>query len=181
MERSFDGGIQEATTWSIVLSVLMMLVGAAALIVPSIPGVAVTIVFGSLLVVSAILHLVYGWQTARGGAFLWELLLAIAYAAIGFYLLAKPVQGLEALTMALAIYLLVEGFLEFVLAFELRPFAGSGWLLVDGIASLLIAGIVWSHWPASSAWAIGTLVGVGLFFSGLSRLMLSMTVRSVAS
>ena len=89
--------------------------------------------------------------------------------------------GLASLTIAFAVYLLLEAILEFVLGFILRPLPGSRWLLFDGIVTLILAVMIWRSWPSSSAWAIGTLVGVSMLFSGASRLMLSLAVRSVTS
>ena len=37
--------------------------------------------------------------------------------------------------------------------------------------------MIGAHWPSSSLWAIGTLVGVSLVFSGVARVMMSVTVR----
>jgi uncharacterized membrane protein HdeD (DUF308 family) len=54
------------------------------------------------------------------------------------------------LTLALAIYLLVESVLEFVLAFRLRPMPGSNWLLFDGIVTLILAIMIWRTWPSST-------------------------------
>ena len=41
--------------------------------------------------------------------------------------------------------------------------------------------LIWMQWPFSSAWAIGTLVGVSLIFSGISRLMLSSALSRAAT
>jgi uncharacterized membrane protein HdeD (DUF308 family) len=38
-----------------------------------------------------------------------------------------------------------------------------------------------SAWPASSAWAVGVLVGVAMISSGFARLMLSITIRRVVA
>jgi uncharacterized membrane protein HdeD (DUF308 family) len=179
--HSLGVDIHKATTWSIVLSLLMMVAGVFALFVPSMTGVAVTLVFGWLLIVSGALHLGFAWQAGRARAVLWEILLGLLYGGIGFYLLAKPVLGLEALTLALAVYLVFEGALEFILAFYLRPLPGSGWLLFDGVVTLLLAVLIWRGWPTSSTWVVGTLVGLSMFFSGLTRLMLSLSVRGVVS
>jgi len=179
MANSLSDDIHSATTWSIVLSVLMILAGISALFIPSITGVAVTLVFGWLLIISGLLHLGFAWRGGRPGAVLWEILIAALYGAIGVYLLSRPVLGLATLTLALAIYLTFEGALESVLSFMLRPMAGSGWLLFDGLVTLLLAALIWSGWPASSTWAIGTIVGVSMFLSGMTRLMLSMDVRRI--
>ena len=177
MGHSLRRDVHQSTTWSIVLSASMILAGILALVVPAMTGVAVTLVIGWLLIISGILHLGFAWRAGGPGAVVWEILLAVVYGAIGLYLLANPVIGLEAITLALAMYLVCEGALEFVLAFVLRPLLGSGWLLVDGIVTLLLAVLIWRGWPTSSTWVVGTLVGISMFFSGLTRLMLSVAVR----
>jgi uncharacterized membrane protein HdeD (DUF308 family) len=181
MANSMSGDIHKAATWSIVLSVLMITAGLLAVGVPAIAGVAVTAVVGWLLIFSGLLHLAFAWRAGRTGGVLWEILLGVVYGGIGFYLLARPVIGLESLTLAIAIYLLIEGVLEFVLSFQLRPAPGSGWLLVDGIITLVLAAMIWSTWPSSAAWVVGTLVGIGMFFSGITRLMLSLAVRRLTA
>jgi uncharacterized membrane protein HdeD (DUF308 family) len=92
-------------------------------------------------------------------------------------MLINPVLGMVSLTFALAIYFVVEAVLEFVLSYRLRPMPGSGWLLFDGIITAILAIIIFAIWPLSSAWAIGTLAGISMLFSGAARLMLSLAAR----
>jgi uncharacterized membrane protein HdeD (DUF308 family) len=181
MANSMTADVHKATMWSILLSVLMIAAGVVAIGVPVIAGVTVTAIIGWLLVFSGLLHLAFAWRARRAGAVLWEVLLGIVYGAIGFYLLASPVAGLASLTLAIAMYLLIEGVLEFVLSFQLRPAPGSGWLLVDGVITLVLAVLIWSTWPSSALWVVGTLVGISMFFSGITRLMLSMAVRRIVA
>lgn len=51
----------------------------------------------------------------------------------------------------------------------------------DGIITLVMAVLIGSGFPASSTWAIGTLVAISMFFSGLTRLMLSVAARNVVA
>lgn len=177
--HSLGADIHKAANWSVALSALMIATGILALFVPAITGMAVTMVFGWLLIVAGVLHLAFAWRASRPGAAVWEALLGVLYGAIGVYLLANPVPGLEALTLALATYLVFEGVLEFVLALVLRPLPGSGWLLFDGLVTLLLAVLIFSGWPASSTWVVGTLVAISIFTSGVTRLMVSLAVRSI--
>jgi uncharacterized membrane protein HdeD (DUF308 family) len=85
------------------------------------------------------------------------------------------------LTIALAIYLFLEAILEFVLGFTLRPLPGTGWLIFDGIVTLILAVMVWRTWPTSAPWLIGTLVGISMLFSGAARLMVSLAARTVTT
>ena len=171
------GAIRETTTWSIGLSVMMMIGGVLAMAVPPIAGLTVTLMFGWLLIVAGVLHLGFAWGADRTSTIVGEVLIAVLYGAIGVYLLAHPAVGLASLTLALAAYLVMKGILEGVMAFTLRPLPGSGWLLFDGILTIAVAAMIAASWPASTVWAIGVLVGVALLSSGLTRLMVSIAVR----
>lgn len=181
MERTLSSDVHRATTWSILLSILMIVAGVIAIASPLMAGVVVTALVGWLLLFSAALHLVYAFRGGRAGAVMWEILLAIVYALVGFYVLANPAIGLATLTFVIAFYLFVEGVLEFALAIQLRSEAGAGWIFFDGIVTLILAFMIWRHWPSSSVWAIGTLVGVSMLFSGITRLMLSYGVRKIVA
>jgi uncharacterized membrane protein HdeD (DUF308 family) len=169
--------IRQSATWSIVFSVLMMISGVLAIIIPSVAGLTVTVVFGWLLVFAGVLHLGFAWRGDRATTIIGEIALAVLCAAIGVYLLTRPVAGLASLTLAIAIYLVVKGLVEGAIAFKLRPLPGSGWLLFDGVLTVVIAAMIAAAWPASSTWAVGVLVGVALFSSGLAHLMVSVAVR----
>jgi uncharacterized membrane protein HdeD (DUF308 family) len=173
--------VKKSIGWSIALSVLMIVAGILAIASPLAAGIAVNIFVAWLLVFSGCVHLVFAWYRPSAGGFLWELLVGILYIFIGGYLLMHPVTGLESLTLALAIYLFLEAILEFVLGFTLRPLPGSGWLLLDGVVTLILAVMIWRTWPSSTGWVIGTLVGISMLFSGASRLILSLAARSVTA
>lgn len=53
--------------------------------------------------------------------------------------------------------------------------------MVDGIITLLLGLMIYLQWPSSSNWAIGTLVGMSLIISGMTRLMLSLAVRKATA
>ena len=173
--------VKESIGWSIGLSVLMIVAGILAIVVPPAAGIAVAILVAWLLVFSGGAHLVFAWHTRTAGGFIWELLLGIVYILVGVYLLFHPVAGLASLTLALAIYLFAEGILELILSARLRPMPGSGWLLFDGIITLILAVMIWRTWPSSTEWVIGTLVGISMLFSGITRLMLSLAARHVVA
>lgn len=173
--------VKESLGWSIGLSVLMIVAGILAIVVPPAAGIAVAILVAWLLVFSGGAHLVFAWHTRTTGGFVWELLLGILYILVGAYLLFHPVAGLASLTLALAIYLFAEGILEFILSFRLRPMPGSNWLLFDGVITLILAVMIWRTWPSSTEWVIGTLVGISMLFSGITRLMLSLAARHVVA
>jgi uncharacterized membrane protein HdeD (DUF308 family) len=173
--------VKKSLGWSIGLSILMILAGFLAITVPQAAGIAVNLLVAWLLVFSGAAHLVFAWHTRTTGGVLWELLLGILYVFVGAFLLFRPVAGLASLTLALAIYLFAEGVLELILSFRLRPMPGSGWLLFDGIITLILGVMIWRTWPSSTEWFIGTLVGLSMLFSGITRLMLSLAARRLVA
>jgi uncharacterized membrane protein HdeD (DUF308 family) len=74
--------------------------------------------------------------------------------------------------------LLVFAGVETVAALQLRPLKGWGWFLFNAAASLLMGILILEGWPASSVWAIGTLVGVSVLMNGISRIMIAGMMRS---
>jgi uncharacterized membrane protein HdeD (DUF308 family) len=80
----------------------------------------------------------------------------------------------------LASLFLIEGVLDIVLFVKMRSVGGSTWVLLDGIITLLLGLMIYMQWPSSSAWAIGTLVGVSMIISGVTRVMMSLAVRKAA-
>jgi uncharacterized membrane protein HdeD (DUF308 family) len=171
--------VKKSLGWSVAMSILMIVAGTLAILLPFVAGIAVNVFVGWMLIFSGAALVVFAWHTRGSGGVLLELLLAALYLFIGGFILFRPLLGLASLTLALSIYLSVEAALEFALAFRLRSGRGWGWLLFDGIITLILAFLIWRTWPWSSEWAIGTLVGVNMLFSGISRLMLSLAARRV--
>ncbi len=181
MADGIAANVHRATSWSIGISILMVAAGFAAILVPTIAGLAVTATVGWLLIFSGALQLAFAWRAGHASGMVWQILIGAAYGAIGLYLIARPLVGLASLTFAVALYLLVEGTLEFILSFQLRPAGGTGWLLADGIITLLLAAMIWVTWPSSAVWIVGTLVGIKMLFSGITRLMMSLAIRRIVA
>ena len=182
MGKSSLGTIaKQSVGWSIGLSILLIVAGILAIVMPPAAGIAVLVMVAWLLMFSGAVHLVFAWHTRTAGGMIWELLLGILYIFVGIYVLLHPVAGLATLTLFLAVYLFLEGVLELVLSFRLRPLPGSNWLLLDGIITLILAILIWRSWPSSTEWVIGTLVGISMLFSGAARLSLSLAARRVVA
>ena len=163
--------------WTFALAILLIVIGLFAIAVPIISGIAVALLVGWLLILGGLLHFLLAWKTHSTGGAIWEVLIALIYTIAGVFMILHPVAGLASLTLLLAAYFLLKGIMEFVFFFQLRPRHGAGWLLLDGVVCVALAVMVWSSWPLSSAWAIGTLVGIGLLFTGISRLMIAVHIR----
>jgi uncharacterized membrane protein HdeD (DUF308 family) len=174
------GVLKKSTGWAIAWSILLIVLGIIAIAIPLVAAVAVTTLVAWLLIFGGIFHFVMAFSTRGVGAVLWEVLVALVYIFGGGYMLFHPLLGVATLTLLLATFFLVEGIFEVIAFFRIRGMSGSGWMLFDGLITLLLAGLIWAHWPSSSAWAIGTIVGVSLLISGIKWLMISLAARRVA-
>ncbi len=169
--------VRNASTISILWGVLLIVFGMVAVGSPLLAAVAVNALVAWLIVLAGVVHLMLAFRVHQAGSVIWKVLVGIAYLCFGGYLIMHPVLGVASLTLLLASLFLIEGILNIVLYVKMRPIHGSSWMLVDGIVTLLLGLMIYLQWPSSSAWAIGTLVGVSMIFSGLSRVMMSLAVR----
>src|SRR5271163_1310183 len=172
--------VKHASTVSILWGVLLIVFGSVAIASPFLAAVAVSVVVAWLIVLAGIVHIMLAVRAHGAGSMIWKLLVGIAYLCFGGYLIVHPVLGVASLTLVLACLFLVEGVLDIVLYVKMRPLHGSSWMLLDGIITLLLGAMIYLQWPSSSLWAIGTLVGISMIFSGVARVGMSLAVRKVA-
>jgi len=179
-QQSPSNIVRQASTWSVVWGVLLIILGMLALASPLMAAVAVNVVISWLIVLAGVVHLVIAFHSHRAGSVIWRLLVGLAYVSFGIYLVARPAVGVASLTLLLATLFLIEGTLNVLLYFRVRAMQRATWFLLDGMVTLLLGLMIYRQWPSSSAWAIGTLVGISLIISGVTRVMLSLSVRNVA-
>jgi uncharacterized membrane protein HdeD (DUF308 family) len=170
---------KKITGWYIAFAVLFILLGIFSIAEPMVAAIAVALLVGWLLIFGGIAHLVSAFGGGGAGRVIWQVLIGIVYLVGGFYFLTHTVLSVGTLTLVLAAVILAEGVFEIIAYFRSRSSGGSVWLLINGLITLFLGGLIWIHWPSSSVWAIGTLLGVNLLMTGISRLMLGLGARRV--
>jgi uncharacterized membrane protein HdeD (DUF308 family) len=160
--------------------ILLAILGLAAMIVPPLASLAVTIFLGWMFLISGIAGLVLTfWARALPG-FWWSLLSAVLAIGAGLILLAEPVEGTLTLTIVVGVYFLAEGVATIMYALEhRRELSGRwSWLLVAGLVDIVIAGIIIAGLPGSALWAVGLLVGINLLFGGATLIGVALAARN---
>src|SRR6266849_2684685 len=180
-QQTPSGIVRQASTLSILWGVSLIILGMLAVGSPFIAAVAVNVVIAWLVVLAGVVHLTVAFHKREAGSLIWRLLVGLAYVCFGVYLIARPAVGVASLTLVLASLFLVEGIFNIILFFRAPAILRSSWILLDGVVTLLLGLMIYRQWPSSSAWAIGTLVGVSLIFSGVTRVMVSLAVRRAAA
>jgi uncharacterized membrane protein HdeD (DUF308 family) len=164
--------------WLLALGILMIILGVLAIGAPTYATLAVQAALGWILIIGGIAEGIHAFMAQGWRGFLLELLSAILYIAVGILLLVNPVTGALALTVVLAVFLVVEGLFKAIMALRVRDHRGWGWILASGILSILLGVLIWAEWPASGLWVIGLLVGIQLLFTGWSLVMLALAARA---
>lgn len=167
--------VKENTGTTIFISALLIILGFLAIGAPFVTGLSVALLVGGLLLSSGVLQLLFAFKS-KGGVLTY--VMAVLNALVGFYMLANPGIALESLTLCVAIYLIVTGVSEAVVAFQLRPQQGWGWALFSALMSVLLGMMIWAQFPLSGMWMIGFLVGIKVLFSGFTLLMFALAARN---
>jgi len=171
--------VRQGSGWSIVWGILLVVIGVLAIAAPFLAAIAISALVAWLIVFAGIIHLTLAFQAHGAGSVMWKVLIGLAYICFGGYLIWHPLLRVAALTLVLASLFLIEGILDIILYFKLRSVRGSSWELLNGIITVLLGFLIYIHWPSSTLWALGTLVGVSMIVSGITRVMLSLAARKI--
>ena len=133
-----------------------MALGAAAIIIPPIATIAVTIFFGGLFLLSGIVGLITTFWMRGVPGFWWSLISAILAIIVGVMLMGWPVRGAFSLTFLLIVFFIIEGVVSVMFALDhRRELAGAwGWMLASGIVDLVLATIILAGLPGTAAWVV---------------------------
>jgi uncharacterized membrane protein HdeD (DUF308 family) len=181
MSTALEAGLKRGSRASLVLSIVLIIFGVLAIALPGATSIGVVLLIGWLVIFDGAAQLIHAFQSKGVGHIAWKLLVALVYLVAGFYLVANPALGVAGLTLVLGIFLIAEGVTDVVAYFSTRKSGASGWMLADGIITLILGLMIWDRWPFSSLWVIGTLVGISMLMTGTTRLMMTLAVRKVAS
>jgi len=159
--------------------ILLAVLGIAALILPPLASLAITIFLGWMFLISGIGGLIVTYWARAMPGFWWSLISAALAVLAGMLLLARPMQAVLTLTIVLGAYFLAEGVTTIMYALEhRRELSGRwSWLLISGLVDIAIAFMVITGLPSSAEWAIGVLVCINLLFGGATLIGMALAER----
>jgi uncharacterized membrane protein HdeD (DUF308 family) len=170
--------------WRMLLAegVLLIILGILAIAVPAAATLAVDIYIGWLFLLAGIVGFIAVFSMPHISSFLLSLIPAILSLIIGGFLIWKPVEGALSLTALLVVFFAAEGLFQIVSSIVYRDYVGSpwGWILLSGIADLVLAGIIIYGWPTTASWALGVLAGISLITSGWAIVMAALAGHNLA-
>ncbi|WJR75083.1 HdeD family acid-resistance protein [Bradyrhizobium sp. NP1] len=175
-----DAAMREHWKAFLVEGILLAILGLAAMIVPPLASLAVTIFLGWMFLISGIGGLIVTYWARQLPGFWWSLISAALAVLAGVILLTRPIQGTLTLTIVVGAYFLAEGVATIMYSLEhRRELSGRWtWMLVAGLMDIIISFIVIAGLPGSAEWAIGLLAGINLLFGGATLIGMALAARS---
>jgi uncharacterized membrane protein HdeD (DUF308 family) len=160
--------------------IVLVILGALAIVVPQIATLAVTILVGWLFLISGIMGLISTFWMRYAPGFWWSLLSAALGVLAGGVLLARPVIGVVSLTYVVIAFFIIEGVATIMFALDHRAQLSGrwGWMLASGIVDLVLAALILAGLPGTAEWAIGLLVGINMLFGGASLIAMALHART---
>lgn len=163
-----------------VMGFLTMFAGMMSMSAPWIAGKFAATLIAILLIGGGIARTIFAFGAPSFGRGLAAFLFGGLTIVAGAVMLANPMFMLASLTLILAFYFFFDGISECIAAFRVKPQQGWVWLLIGGLASVVLGVMIWRQFPSSAMWAIGLLVGIRLMFAGMSMIMLGSVGRAAA-
>jgi uncharacterized membrane protein HdeD (DUF308 family) len=164
--------------WFLLLGIVLICLGMAALLMTPVATVAAVLVLGWLMVASGVIEIIHAFRVHRWGGMFLHLIGGIVGVLIGLIIVTHPVAGALAWTLLFASFFTVIGIFRIIAALRLK-FANWGWAVFDGAITLALGILVWAQWPWSGLWFLGISLGVTLLLRGWSYVMLAFAVRSI--
>ena len=180
--RSFSGieALHAKWGWIVALGVIYLITGFIALGSVLMATVASVFVVGVMMLIAGVAEVINAFQIKTWGKFLFWLLLGVLYIVAGFATIENPLLAAAILTLLLACSLIASGIMRIILGFSMEQGTPWVWVALSGVVTLLLGLIIISHWPVSSLYILGLLLGIDLVFAGASWVGMGLSLRKGA-
>lgn len=175
-----DATIRKFGTWAAIYGVVLIILGALAIIMPGVASLATALTIGWLLLIAGIVGVVAVISAGISSpGFWWNLITAILYVLAGAALLWRPIAGVLTLTIILAAYLLATGIMKAIMALDYRKTFRTawGWVLLSALVDIALGVLIMMGLPGTALWILGLLVGINLLFSGVALVVAGIESR----
>jgi len=136
-------------------------------------------VFGMLLIIAGITQFVDVCRCREWQGSVWHSLVALLYIAGGCLVIYDPFLASTLITAMLGGILVIIGITRMIMAVHIRKSRGFGWLLLSGLAAVVLGGLIISQWPFSGLWFIGLFIAIELIISGWTYILLALSIRQI--
>jgi len=179
-DRSAAGPLRTKSGWIVALGVVYVIAGLIALSSVVFATKVTVFVVGIMMLIAGIAEVINSFQFKSWGKFLLWLLLGALYIVAGFFTFENPLLAAAVLTFVLGIALVVSGVMRIILGFGMRGAMSWPSVVLSGVVTLLLGLIILAHWPTSSLFVLGVLLGVDLLIVGIGWIFVGFGLRRYA-
>ncbi len=166
--------------WIVALGVIYSIAGFIALGSILTATVASVFIVGIMMLIAGVAEVINAFQVKTWGKFLFWVLLGVLYIVAGFVTFENPLLAAALLTLMLACTLIVSGIMRIILGFSMKRGMPWIWVVLSGVVTLLLGLVILNHWPVSSLYILGLLLGIDLVFAGVSWIGMGLSLRKAA-
>ncbi|HEY4202205.1 MAG TPA: HdeD family acid-resistance protein [Devosiaceae bacterium] len=177
--EKFTHNVRRKWGWFLVLGIIYVLGGLAAIFLPVMSTLAFTLVIGVSLIISGIVQIAHGFQMRDWQGVTWHIVMGLVTLVGGALAVWNPISGAIAITLVIAITFLVQGITEVMQGFRVRPLDGWGWMVGAGILAILAGLALMFSFPVSGLVTLGTLAGVAMLATGFTYIYIAMSARTL--
>ena len=173
-----EKALARTRTLFVIEGAVLLILGGAAVALPLMAAVTITLILGSIFVFSGLIGLVGALAARNMPGVVWSVISSLLAIAAGAVLIRWPVSGLVSLSLVLSVFFIADGFVSIMFAVEhrRRQTARWGWTLTSGLVTLLLAVAILVGLPASSA-VLGILVGIDMIFAGAAMIAIGVSAN----
>lgn len=166
--------LRASRKWLIAIGAGLLLCGIVALF-SVVEATVVTVLWvGAMMIIAGIIEIIHSFKVRGWGRSLFLAVIGSLYVFGGFYTLLNPLHSSLIFTLVLGIVLIIAGVMRVSLSFQVRGTGQSGWVALSGLVTALLGLIILIHWPFSSLYALGIILGVNLIQSGFGWINLGL-------
>ncbi len=181
-QNAISQAVREHWVLFLIEGIVLLLLGALAVLIPPLATLTFTLFLGCLFVASGVVALITTFGARDAPGFWWSLASAVLTIAVGVVMLLWPVSGAISLTLLLTAFFILDGIASIMYALAHRRELTGRWgsLFAGGLIDLTLAVLIIFGFPGSAAWVVGLLVGIDLIFGGTSLIIVALNARMSA-
>lgn len=169
-------GIQKNWGWFFVLGLLLVLLGLAVVGSAYTATIFSVVLFGFLLVGAGCVQVAHAIMAREWGGFFIALLLAILSFVAGVLCIGHPTLAALDLTLLIGTFCFIGGLFKMIASLMMRFYAWK-WVFFNGLVTFILGVLIYTQWPVSGLWLIGTFVGVDMLLVGWSWIILALQAK----
>lgn len=162
--------------WFIALGLAFIVLGFIALGNLFTASVITALYAGVVILVAGVAQIFHAFGVKGWGSFFYWLIAGVFYAVAGVLIIYQPILAATWMTLFIGIMLAVEGVFRIIAGLRAQPASGWGWILLSGLVTLLLGGLIMARWPVDSLYMLGLFLGVDLVFNGVGTLMFGLAL-----